>query len=150
MSSTIDYRLAKRAVVRRLHDGELTTDQVCDAHPELVRASTHIGRRTARACPVCAMATDHQGDGGQSPTTVIETTWLYGDGLRQKNGHLVEDSRDLANYERRYPSFSAWTVECCVQCGWNYLITRRLCGFSHYPGQRASNLMRQTQGGGRE
>ena len=137
MSSTIDYRLAKHAVVRRLHDGELTTDQVCDAHPELVRASTHIGTRTARSCPVCLLTQDQTAILGPTPAaTVIETTWLYGDRLRQKNGHLVEDSADLADYERRFPSFLAWTVECCITCGWNHLVSQRLCGFSQRPGAR--------------
>lgn len=150
MSSTIDYRLAKRSVVRRLHDGELSTDQVCDAHPELVRASTYVGTRTARVCPVCAMLSDQGAGGANDRAKVFETTWLYGDGLRQKNGHLVENSLDLADYERRFPSFSAWTVECCINCGWNHLISRRLCGFSHFPGSRVAGQAHQSQGGGRE
>lgn len=150
MSSTIDYRLAKRAVVRRLHDGELSTEQVCDAHPELVRASIHMGTRTGRACPVCAMGQDEGDHGADAPAMVIETTWLYGDSLRQKSGHLVEHPLDLMDYEQRFPSFVAWTVECCVACGWNHLISRRLCGFSHFPGHRATHELRQSQGGGRE
>lgn len=150
MSSTIDYRLAKRAVVRRLQDGELSIEQVCDAHPELVRASTHMGTRTGRACPVCAMAEPGDVNWTPEPPTVLETTWLYGDSLRQKNGHLVEDPLDLAEYEQRFASFMAWTVECCVVCRWNHLISRRLCGFSHFPGYRATHHLRQSQGGGRE
>lgn len=140
MSSTIDYRLAKHAVVRQLVSGELTPAQVCDAHPELLRAATFIGSPTPRVCPVCKITPPKGGRsdqlGAQRVPRVVELTWLYGDALRQKNGHIVEDSADLSAFERHYPSFSAWTVECCTTCGWNHLISRRLCGFSHFPGGR--------------
>ncbi|WP_336250672.1 DUF5318 family protein [Stomatohabitans albus] len=143
MSSTIDYRLAKRAVVRRLVNGELSTDEVCDAHPELLRASTFLGVPTRRACPVCQMNHGDDLETTRSVPQLVETTWLYGTELRQKNGHLVENPADLSHFERRFPSFRAWTVECCITCGWNYLIAQRLCGFSHRPGHDLAERTRQ-------
>ena len=39
-----DYALARRAVLRDLRRGAVTRLDVCDAHPELLRAARHIGR----------------------------------------------------------------------------------------------------------
>src|SRR4051812_33820020 len=39
----IDYALARRAVLRDFHRGRLGRSEVCDAHPELLRAARAIG-----------------------------------------------------------------------------------------------------------
>ena len=43
MSSVTDYALARRAVLRDFRRGTLTRLDVCDAHPELIRAAQFIG-----------------------------------------------------------------------------------------------------------
>lgn len=165
MSNTIDYRLAKHAVLRRFFSGELPRVQVCDAHPELLRAAVHFGMETNEPCPICQADARQAADNNQptdrlaertpirpqsltsdrSPArrvdgrgsfqgprtpipTLVTLTWLYGDALRQKNGHLVEDLRDLSDFKARYNTFTAWTVECCIACGWNHVIARQYLG----------------------
>lgn len=151
MPNTVDYRLAKYRVIRRVETGELSRALVCDAHPELMRASRHLGNPTNRPCPICrlphttlsnrtALRVD---EAAKDTPRVVETTWLFGDALRQKSGHLVEDSADLSTYTHRYTSFTAWTVECCVICGWNHVVARQLFGMTPTP---AGNPSRSSTG----
>ena len=43
VQSVTDYALARRAVLRDFRRGTLTRLDVCDAHPELLRAAQFIG-----------------------------------------------------------------------------------------------------------
>ena len=47
----IDHRLARRALINEYRRGRLRQDQVCDAHPELIRAATNVGAPIERAVP---------------------------------------------------------------------------------------------------
>src|ERR671923_104968 len=49
----IDYTLAKRALIRDARRGLLSVADICDAHPELMRAAKHVGEATTTDCPVC-------------------------------------------------------------------------------------------------
>ena len=49
----IDYRLARKMVVDQFHAGRLSRVEVCDAHPELLRAARNVGEATAEDCPIC-------------------------------------------------------------------------------------------------
>ena len=49
----IDYTLAKRALIRDARRGTLSVADLCDAHPELMRAAKHVGEATRTDCPVC-------------------------------------------------------------------------------------------------
>ena len=53
MQSVTDYALARRAVLRDFRRGTLTRLDVCDAHPELLRAAQFIGTDIDDECPVC-------------------------------------------------------------------------------------------------
>ena len=61
----IDYRLARQSVMSEYRKGRLARHEVCDAHPELVRAAREVGEpraasaRSARtsawcSCPTCS------------------------------------------------------------------------------------------------
>ncbi|HEX2578535.1 MAG TPA: DUF5318 family protein, partial [Aquihabitans sp.] len=52
----IDYRLARQAVLSELRKGRVARHEVCDAHPELVRAAREVGEATSITCPVCEEA----------------------------------------------------------------------------------------------
>src|SRR5687768_17401785 len=52
----IDYRLARNAVLSEFRKGRLRKVDVCDAHPELVRAARNVGQDTGVECPVCEQA----------------------------------------------------------------------------------------------
>ena len=54
--AAVDYSLAKRALLLRARTGLLSRGDICDAHPDLVRAGKNVGEKTRRACPVCGKA----------------------------------------------------------------------------------------------
>ena len=51
--ATVDYTLAKRALLSEVRTGLTSWTDVCDAHPELMRAAKHVGEPSKRDCPVC-------------------------------------------------------------------------------------------------
>src|ERR1700758_5491167 len=53
LASDVDYRLARNLVVREFHKGRLSRLDVCDAHPELLRAAANVGEETREDCPIC-------------------------------------------------------------------------------------------------
>ena len=49
----VDHRLARRMLISQVRKGRLPLDQVCDAHPELIRAARNVGTQTSTPCPIC-------------------------------------------------------------------------------------------------
>src|SRR5436190_2489977 len=72
-----DYALARRAVLRDLQRGAVTRLDVCDAHPELLRAGRNLGEAAPYECPVC-------GEGN-----VRFVSYVYGDKLGAANGRCI-------------------------------------------------------------
>ena len=52
----VEYLLARNAVIREYRRGRLSRLDVCDAHPELLRAAGNLGRPTGDQCPICEEA----------------------------------------------------------------------------------------------
>lgn len=44
----VDHRLARRMLINQVRIGRLRRDEVCDAHPELIRAAANVGTETKR------------------------------------------------------------------------------------------------------
>ena len=65
----IDYRLSRRHVLAELRRGRLGRPDVCDAHPELMRAARHMGRPASETCPIC------------EETDVVHVTFAFGSRL---------------------------------------------------------------------
>ena len=51
--NVIDYTLAKRALLRDAQAGLQSVNELCDAHPELMRAARNMGEATPRESPIC-------------------------------------------------------------------------------------------------
>ena len=49
----IDHRLARQHLINEYRRGRLSQDQVCDAHPELIRAAKNVGTESTTPCPIC-------------------------------------------------------------------------------------------------
>ena len=49
----VDYRLARNVVVSEYRKGNLSRLDICDAHPELVRAAIDAGEASEEDCPIC-------------------------------------------------------------------------------------------------
>lgn len=119
MRRLIDYRLARRAVLRDWRLGRLSRLDVCDAHPELLRAARHVGEETAQECPIC------------EKTNLRLVSYVYGDGLKGANGRCITHAAELERLGRACDEFACYVVEVCTECSWNHLARSYLLGRRH-------------------
>ena len=104
----VDYTLAKRALLRDARRGLLSRLDICDAHPELMRAAKNIGTETDRPCPVC------------EEYTLRLLAYVYADDLKRNNGRVwsIDAAMTLASQRR---NGTCYVVEVCTGCAWNHL-----------------------------
>ncbi len=119
MASNVDYALARKATLRDLRRGLVDRSDLCDAHPELLRAARHIGVRSTTSCPICKL-------GG-----LAHVRYAYGDRLRHANGRAIMGDNELERLGARHEEFTLYVVEVCASCGWNFLVTSYLLGKRH-------------------
>jgi hypothetical protein len=113
---TVDYSLARRSTVLSLRRGALHTTDVCDAHPELMRAARNIGTDVGERCPVC------------SHESLRWVRYVYGDELRHLSGRVVYPEGWLEELAGQHNQFTCYVVEVCVDCAWNHLLRSFLAG----------------------
>ncbi len=111
-----DYALARRAVLRDLKAGRVSRNDVCDAHPELLRAARNVGDRAGKGCPVCRSK------------DLFYVSYVYGDRLRAANGRALSQPGELDELARKHDEFDCYVVEVCTKCRWNHLGRRELHG----------------------
>lgn len=119
MRRHVDYVLAQRAVLRDLRAGRLDRDDVCDAHPELLRAGRHIGEPATGVCPVC----------GHESLRLV--SYVYGDALARANGRCITSANELERLDATHEEFARYVVEVCLDCHWNHLQRLELHGRRH-------------------
>lgn len=105
---TIDYRLARHALVSEFKKGRLATHEVCDAHPELVRAAKELGDPTSQPCPIC------------EETNVVLVSYVFGPRL-PAHGRCISQKGELAKLARRSGDFTCYVIEVCPNCSWNHM-----------------------------
>jgi hypothetical protein len=115
----IDYALARRATIRDYQRGVIPRLDVCDAHPELLRAARNLGEDTGEDCPICA------------ETGLKRVLYVYGDALKAANGRPLLGPGELDKLASRHDEFACYVVEVCVACNWNYLLRTFLVGRRH-------------------
>jgi hypothetical protein len=109
MAGQVTYRLARDAVVREFQKGRLSRLDVCDAHPELLRAARGVGETTAEACPICDDA------------NVVLVSYAFGPGL-PASGRCVATKSELTRATRgANGDVACYVVEVCPECAWNHL-----------------------------
>lgn len=128
MRGFIDYRMAKRALVRQVTRGVVPIADVCDAHPDLLRAARNVGAPTSRTCPICRLADDRADVPLDDAETLRLVTYVFGDDLQRLSGHVVWTREELDDLASAHRSFTAYVVECCLVCGWNHLVESSLQG----------------------
>jgi hypothetical protein len=106
----VDHRLARQHLINEYRRGRLSQEQVCDAHPELIRAAANVGTEVATVCPICA---DHQ---------LRLVTYVFGARL-PAHGRCVSTAKEMAQLHRRREELTAYVVEACVGCRWHHLRT---------------------------
>ncbi len=104
----VDYRLARNAIVSQFQKGRLSRLDVCDAHPELLRAATNVGDETREDCPIC------------QEVKVRLVTYAFGSGL-PPSGVCVTSKSEMTRLSRRSATLACYVVEVCPNCSWNHL-----------------------------
>jgi hypothetical protein len=107
-SGAVDYRLARHALVSEFRKGRLAQHEVCDAHPELVRAARECGEPTSIDCPICEAA------------QVVLVKYVFGPRL-PSFGRCITSKAELAKLARRADDMACYVVEVCPSCSWNHL-----------------------------
>jgi hypothetical protein len=120
-----DYRLRRRAALRAVEDGQRSREDVCDAHPDLVRAGTHIGILTDEPCPICA----------EPGMRFVDYAYPRLSNGRRLGGAVRRD--DLTRRAARYGELDVFEVEVCINCHWHHLVTSYVLA----PDASASNGM---------
>jgi hypothetical protein len=119
----IDHRLARRVLISEYRKGRLARDQVCDAHPELIRAARALGQPSRTDCPICE---EHK---------LVLVTYAFGPRL-PKHGRCISNIRDLQQLNRRSEQYAAYVVEVCTSCSWHHLL--RVLPLGGRPARRRS------------
>jgi hypothetical protein len=114
----VEYRLARNAVVREFRKGRLSRLEVCDAHPELLRAARNVGVPFAESCPIC------------EETSVVHVTYVFGPRL-PAHGRCVSSPQELARLCGRADEVACYVVEVCSGCAWNHLARMYPAGGRH-------------------
>ena len=107
-SGVVDYRLVRRSLIAEFRKGRLAQHQVCDAHPELVRAARELGEPTRVDCPICA------------EFRLVLVTYVFGARL-PAFGRCVSNRTELTKLAARADQLTAYVVEVCPGCSWNHL-----------------------------
>ena len=116
VEASVEYRLLRDALAKAVRTGKVNREDACDAHPELIRAATNIGRSTGEVCPVC------------EETKTREVTYVFGAKL-PPGGTCPSTKTELNRLLRREEPVQAYTVEVCTACRFHHLLRR-------YPGSR--------------
>lgn len=124
----VDYRLARQSLILSVRQGLISTTDVCDAHPELLRAARNIGDETERLCPMC------------SHEAIRFVRYVYGDELGRNSGRVVYPPEWLDEIAREYEHFTCYVIEVCVDCAWNHLVRSYVAG-SGYAGRREAGVV---------
>jgi Family of unknown function (DUF5318) len=107
-SGSVDYRLARRHLIAEHRRGRLSRRDLCDAHPELIRAASHVGATRDEACPIC-----------EEPT-LVDVTYVFGDRL-PAFGRCITKMSELNAFRRQLGPYAVYVVEVCTACRWNHL-----------------------------
>src|SRR5688500_16470461 len=84
----VDYRLARNMVVSEFKKGRLSRLDVCDAHPELLRAARNVGEPATQDCPICDLP------------TMVNVSYVFGSRL-PAHGRCITSQAELAKLARR-------------------------------------------------
>jgi len=105
----VDFRLARNSVVSEFRKARLSRLDVCDAHPELLRVATHLGRPAPEPCPIC-----------ESPA-LVHVTYVFGPRI-PASGRAVSSQAEMVKLDRGNRELTAYVVEVCAECSWNHLV----------------------------
>jgi hypothetical protein len=113
--AVVEFGLVRHALLAKVAAGLIRNEDVCDAHPELLRAAKNVGRKTGETCPLC------------SDVELVEVTYVFGS--RLPSGGTCPTSRaDLLKLERREEPVQCYAVEVCNGCNFHHLVRKWSAG----------------------
>lgn len=104
----VDYRLARNVVVTEFRKGRLSRLDVCDAHPELLRAAVNVGEEAREDCPIC------------EESKVRLVSYVFGNRL-PPSGTCVTTRKEMNRLAKGGRDLTCYVVEVCPSCSWNHL-----------------------------
>ncbi len=107
-STRVDYSLARRATLSAHQAGRLSRFEICDAHPELMRAAKFCGEKITDPCPIC----------DKGPLVLV--SYVFSDEFSKRDNGRVWLRGDLAPL-LQHREVRLYTVEVCVDCSWNHV-----------------------------
>lgn len=119
----VDYALQRRALLARFRGGHVSSSDICDAGPYLLRAAKFHGERTEHDCPVCRRG------------KLSLVAWVFGEALKHASGSARKPD-ELERMANLFPEFTVYVVEVCPSCRWNHLAMSYVVGTGE-PGTRA-------------
>ena len=96
-------------LINQVRLGRVSRTEVCDAHPELIRAARNVGTPTAADCPICE----------ESKLSIV--TYVFGHGL-PASGRCVTTAKEMRQLRNRAGEQTAYVVEACPECRWHHLL----------------------------
>ncbi len=112
---TVDYSLAKRALLRDFYANRVGVYDICDASPYLKSAARFHGDPTEERCPICRRE------------NLTHVNYVYGDELKSSAGQ-ARSGAELPLLAMTLREFQVYVVEVCRGCGWNHLIEQYVLG----------------------
>jgi hypothetical protein len=143
--SFVDYALVRQSTLHDLRSGYVTTTDVCDPHPDLIRAALHHGEPSTRSCPVCREAQPSRGRPGDDSDRLdprlringgpglpgagglVFLRYAYGDELGQFSGR-IKAQNEIVELAAGAGDVKVYVVEVCISCGWNHLVASYVVG----------------------
>ena len=113
--AVVEFGLVRHALLAKVAAGLLRYEDICDAHPELLRAAKNLGRKTGETCPVC-------GD-----LELVEVTYVFGARL-PAGGTCPATRAELLKLERREEPVQCYAVEVCTGCSFHHLVRKWSAG----------------------
>jgi hypothetical protein len=104
----VDYRLARNAIISEFRKKRLSRHEVCDAHPELIRAARNVGAGRDEECPIC-----------EGPN-LRSVSYVFGSRL-PAHGRCLTSGAELLKLSQRPTVLTCYVVEVCPDCSWNHL-----------------------------
>jgi hypothetical protein len=108
VAGDVDYRLARNMIVSEFRKGRLSRLDICDAHPELLRAATNVGEATGEDCPIC------------EEVKVRLVSYAFGSRL-PPSGTCVTSRQELVKLSKGARGVTCYVVEVCPSCSWNHV-----------------------------
>lgn len=102
--------MQRRALLAEVSSGMKSVTDVCDAHPDLVRAGENIGEVVERDCPIC------------DADELRQVTYaFYGRGETKTRGRALRPGT-LRGLVEKYGRLELYVVEVCPSCEWHHLV----------------------------